>query len=104
MTASPVRPDAATTDVISDLAGVVPGSALAELRTERPEATEHAQGSYAALFDPEELIGLTQAERFATALRVATLHAATGAAAHYRARLIGAGASMNVVQAAEQGA
>lgn len=104
MTASPARPDATTTDVISDLAGVTPGSPLAELRTERPEATEHAQGSYAALFDPEELIGLSQVERFATALRVATLHAATGAAAHYRARLIAAGASTDVVAAAEQGA
>ena len=106
MTASPARPDAAAnvTDIISALAGVQPDSALAQLRAERPEATEHAQGSYAALFDPAEVIGLTQAERFATALRVATLHAADGAIAHYRSRLIQAGGSAEEVQAAEQGA
>ena len=50
------------TDVISDLAGVKPDSPLAELRTQRPEATEHAQGSYAALFDPDEPEGLSAVE------------------------------------------
>jgi alkylhydroperoxidase domain protein/CMD domain protein len=88
------------TDVISSLAGVAPGSPLAELREQRPEATEHAQGSYAALFDPEDPIGLSSVERFATALRVATLHAATEAADHYRQRLIEAGASQEIVAAA----
>jgi alkylhydroperoxidase domain protein/CMD domain protein len=88
------------TDVISSLAGVAPGSPLAELRGQRPEATEHAQGSYAALFDPVDPVGLSPVERFATALRVATLHAATEAAEHYRQRLIEAGASQEIVAAA----
>lgn len=35
-------------DVISDLAGVQPGSPLAGLRAQRPEAMTHAQGSYDA--------------------------------------------------------
>jgi len=90
------------TDVISALAGVQPGSPLAELRAQRPEATEHAQGSYSALFDPEEPGGLSPVERFAVALRVATLHAATEAAAHYRQRLAAAGASPEIVAAAAQ--
>jgi CMD domain protein len=92
------HPDAApTTDVISALAGIQPGSALAALRAERPEAMQHAQGSYAALFDPAASTGLSPVERFATALRVATHHAATEAAAHYRRRLADAGADPEVV-------
>jgi uncharacterized protein YciW len=82
-----------TIDVISQLAGIEPGSALAELRAQRPEATIHAQGSYAALFDPDDIGDLSAQERLATALRVATLHAAPEAAAHYRLRLVAAGAT-----------
>jgi alkylhydroperoxidase domain protein/CMD domain protein len=93
---------AATTqiDVISRLAGVAPGSPLAALRAQRPEATQHAQGSYAALFDPVEPFGLSPIERFATALRVATIHAASEAAEHYQQRLVEAGASLEIVEAA----
>jgi alkylhydroperoxidase domain protein/CMD domain protein len=83
-------------DVISQLAGIQPGSSLAELRAQRPEATNHAQGSYAALFDAHEFGDLTAVERLATALRVATVHLATEAAAHYRARLIDAGGGPEV--------
>ena len=84
-------------DVISQLAGIQPGSALAELRAQRPEATGHAQGSYAALFDPDDTADLGAVDRLATALRVASLHGATEAAAHYRLRLVAAGASPDVV-------
>src|SRR4051794_9481238 len=88
------------TDVISDLAGVTPGSSAAELRAQRPEAMQHAQGSYTALFDPAELVGLSPVERFAIALRVSAIHAATEAADHYRQRLVEAGASPEIVAAA----
>jgi alkylhydroperoxidase domain protein len=71
------------TDIVNQLAG----SALAELRNQRPEAAVHAQGSYEALFDPAEASGLSQAERLAVALHVAKLHSATSAAAHFQARL-----------------
>jgi alkylhydroperoxidase domain protein/CMD domain protein len=87
-------------DIISTLAGVAPGSPAAELRAQRPEAMEHAQGSYTALFDPAERVGLTPIERFAIALRVAAIHAATEAADHYRQRLLEAGASPPIVAAA----
>ncbi len=97
MTAAPVK-----TDVISDLAGVKPDSLLAELRAQRPEATEHAQGSYTALFDPDEPEGLSAVERFAVATRVSTIHAATEAIAHYTARLIASGATPEIVSVAEQ--
>jgi alkylhydroperoxidase domain protein/CMD domain protein len=91
---------ATQTDVISGLAGIAPGSALAELRSQRPEATLHAQGSYAALFDPADPVGLSPVERFATALRVATIHAATEAAEHYLQRLTEAGSAPEIVAAA----
>src|SRR3954468_21752341 len=93
-------PITASNDIISTLAGVAPGSPAAELRAQRPEATQHAQGSYAALFDPAELVGLSKAERFAIALRVAAIHAAAEAAEHYRQRLVEAGASAEIVAAA----
>jgi len=83
-------------DVISQLAGIQPGSHLEALRAQRPEATNHAQGSYAALFDPDDIGDLTVVERLATALRVATVHLATEAATHYRARLIDAGGGVEV--------
>jgi len=91
---------ATDTDVISSLAGIVPGSPSAELRAQRPEAMQHAQGSYAALFDPAEPHGLSPVERFAIALRVATIHDAPEASAHYRQRLVEAGASPEIVAAA----
>jgi CMD domain protein len=83
-------------DVISYLAGIQPGSPLAELRAQRPEATHHAQGSYAALFEANDISDLTVRERLATALRAATLRLATRAAAHYRTRLIDAGGGEDV--------
>ncbi|MEA3060217.1 MAG: hypothetical protein QOE50_1629 [Sphingomonadales bacterium] len=73
-------------DVIADLAGVQPGSPLAAVRLERPEAMTHAQGSYAALFTNVG-DGLSLVERLGVALRVAILHSATEAADHYRQRL-----------------
>jgi alkylhydroperoxidase domain protein len=79
MTLSPT-----TTDIIAELSGIEPGSALAELRAQRPEAMTHAQGSYAALFDPTVVRGLSRTERLAVAERVASRHASTAAAAHYR--------------------
>jgi alkylhydroperoxidase domain protein/CMD domain protein len=88
-------------DVLNDLAGITPGSPLAELRAQRPEAATHAQGSYTALFDPANPGGLSPQERFVVALRVATLHASAPAAAHYRQRLLAVGADQASVTAAE---
>jgi len=94
---------AAEADVIAQLAGILAtaDSPLAQLRAQRPEATRHAQGSYRALFDPADPGGLTLVERFAVALSVATLHGAREAAAHYRQRLVRAGAGPEIVARAE---
>jgi alkylhydroperoxidase domain protein/CMD domain protein len=88
-------------DVLNHLAGIVAGSPLAALRAQRPEAALHAQGSYTALFDPANPAGLSSHERFIVALRVATLHASEPTIAHYRQRLLDAGATQASVIAAE---
>ena len=89
-------------DVVSRLAGIEPGSPLAELRAQRPEATGYAQDSYDALFNPTDPGGLSVTERLATALRVAYLHAIPAAVAvmHYQQQLVAAGADPAIVAAA----
>src|SRR3954447_21575634 len=76
---NPAEPVSWTPMTISELAGV-----------ERPDAVQHAQGSYRALFESDWPSDLSRAERFAVAAHVAELHQAAAPAAHYRARL-GAG-------------
>jgi hypothetical protein len=66
-----MSPTVSGTDLIDALANVPPDSALGRLRRERSAATEHMPGSYAALFDPAELVGLSQAERLAVAQVIA---------------------------------
>lgn len=87
-----VQPDTssaavAQADVLNGLLGLDPGSALAQLRARRPEATSHTQGSYEALFSNASATTVSGAERFATALRVAALHEEPAIVAHYSARL-----------------
>jgi len=62
-------------DILNQLLGIADGSPLAELRAQRPEATTHMEGSYRALFVNESKTTVTRSERFAVALRVASLHA-----------------------------
>ena len=57
----------ADVDVIDELVGIAPGSALDAIRARRPEARTHAQASYRALFAPESAGGVSAAERFAVA-------------------------------------
>ncbi|MBV9581180.1 MAG: alkylhydroperoxidase domain protein, partial [Chloroflexi bacterium] len=76
--------------------------ALDELRAQRPDARAHTQGSYAALFESDDTAALSAIERFVAALRVAVQHQASGAAAHYRQRLIAAGADPALAAATER--
>jgi len=80
-------------DIIDTLVGIDPGSALDAIRNRRPQAREQAQASYAALFAPEDLGGVTAAERFAVASFIAGLHDDTRIAAFYSDRLAVTGAS-----------
>lgn len=75
------------TDVMDDLAGLLPDSALAKLRRERPDVVKHLQGSDDAIFHPADDGGLTRAERAAAALRIGELLRDETLVAHYRARL-----------------
>lgn len=79
--------DTATADVLNALLGIDSGSVLAELRAQRPEATQHTQGSYDALFVNPSATTVSPAERFATALRVASLHDEPALIDHYAALL-----------------
>ena len=60
-----------TADIISLLAGIETGSELAAVRTLRPQATENAQRSFAALLEPAEPGTFPLAERYAVAAFVA---------------------------------
>jgi uncharacterized protein YciW len=75
------------TDVMDDLAGLLPDSTLAKLRRERPDVVQHLQGSDDAVLKPADDGGLTRAERAAAALRVAELLRDDVLTKHYRARL-----------------
>jgi CMD domain protein len=76
-----------TRDVMDKLAGLSPGSPVAELRRQRPDVVRHLQASDDALFAPADDGGLTPAERAAAALRIAELMRDTTLTEHYRARL-----------------
>jgi CMD domain protein len=74
-------------DIIDTLAGIKPGSPLAEIRDRKPVTRQQAQASYRALFEPDEAGDVTLQERFAVATFVAGLHAQDEAAAFYAAGL-----------------
>ncbi|MFJ6415388.1 CMD domain protein [Paeniglutamicibacter sp. NPDC091659] len=70
------------TDVIDELVGITPGSALDANRNRRPETKANAQASYAALFNAgTEAFTLT--ERLAVAAFVTGLNAQPESHAHY---------------------
>ncbi|SEL78146.1 CMD domain protein [Nonomuraea pusilla] len=75
------------TDVIDHLAGITPGSPLDRLRDRRPDAREHAQRAFDALFSPDEEGEVTLVERDAVAAFVAGLHQDHAAAGFYTGRL-----------------
>lgn len=74
-------------DVIDQLVGVIPGSALDEVRNGRPTARDNAQKSYEALFAPADPGTVSLSERFALATFVAGLHRDAETAKFYRSQL-----------------
>lgn len=60
-------------DIINELVGIAAESTVAEVRNRRPEVVTHSQGSYAAIFQPEDPVDLSVAERHLAGLRVAVL-------------------------------
>ncbi|GAA2181332.1 hypothetical protein GCM10009847_22730 [Leucobacter tardus] len=99
MTSTDAAPAGTTTaDIIDALADISGGDALDAARRRRHDAREHAQGSFAAFFVPDDVTQVSLAERAAVALFVARLHEQEAAIAFYGALLretgrdLGAGA------------
>jgi CMD domain protein len=91
-------------DVMDTLAGLPPGSPLAELRRQRPDVVKHLQGSDDVIFSPADDGGLTRAERAAAALRVAKMLRDEALKAHYRKRLDALDPSGTLAKTVEGGA
>src|SRR3954470_8477839 len=91
-------------DVMDALAGLPPGSPLAELRRQREDVVRHLQGSDDVIFSPGDDGGLTRAERAAAALRIADLLRDPVLKAHYRARLAALDPGGALVSTVEGGA
>lgn len=93
----------AQTDVIDHLAGIAPGSKLAALRAERPVLVRATQGSHQALFEPDDLGGVSHRERDGLALRVAALTPSPELVAWHRERLSAQGEDESTIAAFEAG-
>ncbi|MDQ0612502.1 CMD domain protein [Microbacterium sp. W4I4] len=76
-----------TTDVIDTLVGIEPGDRLDQLRARRPEARQHAQGSYDALFRPTDDSDVSLVERAVVAAFVARVHGESAVSDFYAAEL-----------------
>ncbi len=96
-----LQADTAMPDILDQLAGIQPDSALAELRARRADVTRYTQGSYDALLAPTDLAGVSRAERALIALRVAILNASPSLREHYRQQLAELNVPATTVEAVE---
>ena len=107
MTTSEFAYEAVSTDVIDRLLGIPPSAALDAIsivRANRPQAREHAQQSYQALFDPASPASgapslFTVTERFVIATFVALLHGEGSLVDFYTAGLLSTNAPAELLQA-----
>lgn len=74
-------------DLLETILGVAAGSALSQLRAQRPDIVRHTQGSHDVLLSPADPGGLSLPERALAAARVAELSGHGGLAGHYRSLL-----------------
>ena len=79
------------TDVTDTIAGIAPGSKLAELRRSRADIFRHTQGSHDVLLLPADPGGVSLRERAAIALILAEHDHDAALSAHYRKLLDQAG-------------
>ncbi len=93
-------------DVIDQLVGIAPGSALDQLRAQREQARTQAQQSYLALFAPAEPVAshFDIADRFAVAAFVAGLHGQPDVARFYAEALTGQGVAKAIEAQVAHGA
>ncbi|QOF81230.1 CMD domain protein [Variovorax sp. 38R] len=93
-------------DVIDQLTGITPSSALDRLRAQREQARTQAQQSYLALFAPAEPVAshFDIADRFAVATFVAGLHGQPDVARFYAEALAGQGVAKAIEAEVARGA
>ena len=96
------KPEVDGPDAIDALAGIAPGSRLAEVRAHRPDVRRYAQSSYEALLEPEDPAGVSRRVREMVALRVAVLTPSPVVAERHRERLRSLGAGDQVIEAVER--
>lgn len=90
------------TDVIDRVLGVEPGDRLDRVRRARPDAREHAQRAYDAIFVPRHPGALSVPERFALAHLVAAWHGVPALTEHYREALLSHETRPAVLEALDQ--
>lgn len=76
-------------DLLSQLAAIDADSELAQARETRDAATRHTQGSYEAIFNGDDTVDFSLAERLLLAENVARWHGDNALASHYAERLQG---------------
>jgi uncharacterized protein YciW len=91
--------ETAVKDVINYLAGVDEDSPVAELRLQKPDLAQFAQGSYDALLEPVDPETVSLFERHAIALRVGLLTNFEHVAAWHRQRLESLGTPFETIEA-----
>jgi CMD domain protein len=101
---SPTIGDAQSPDRINQLAGIDPGSRLAELRNQRLDVARFTQGSFEALLEPDDPAGVSRIERELVALRVAILTASTPLIVFHQRRLRELNVAPTKIAAVEQSA
>jgi uncharacterized protein YciW len=87
-------------DLLNAIIGAAPGSALAELRAQRPDILRHTQGSHDVLVSPNDPGGLSLAERALVARRVAELSGHPALTAHYQTLVAARGEPQSVARRA----
>jgi CMD domain protein len=102
MTTEQPRATTASTDLLDQLLGAEPGSALVALRQQRASVARFTQESYRALLHPEDAAGVSLLERGQIALRAALRTPSAQLADHYREHLVALGATPPQIAAVER--
>ncbi len=89
-------------NVIDELAGIAPASALAALRAERQKVRDGVERAEGALLEPDDAGGLTLRDRESAAVRVAVLLRDAGLLARHGERLRRLGVDEAAVRAIER--
>jgi len=96
-----VTPLFAADDLLNQLAAITADTKVGDLRTQRPEVARYAEGSYYALFVPDDWGNVSAIDRNLITLRVASLTECRPLITWSQARLHQAGVTAEVLTAAK---